>query len=279
MTTDPSRDPKRLGRATLHALVDKLCDLSDLTDPDRCADPENVGKGKVLGKDKLARWALVLTRVLVTSTSKWAFDHIAGRELSVEKLSPNSHDHEILGARYRGGDDPELDRRIFCVILDHLRAFFPISLCGVAAHALRALSAGEVQPFAKASTTGWHHKPYSLAKARLMAVQYVYFLVEQRFKRYGAEETVAQACGVSVSTLRSWERRDLPKILGRAEITDAIDWARRAGAMQLLFERERRHFREGDAPDLVAYLALDGLMTRTLAGIGREIQGLLREQG
>ena len=44
------------------------------------------------------------------------------------------------------------------------------------------------------------------------ALAHVYYLQAAGWRRKNAEEKVADAYGVTVSNLRMWERRDLPKI-------------------------------------------------------------------
>lgn len=104
--------------------------------------------------------------------------------------------------------------------------------------ALDALNLGEVRPLLAPEGTGMHGRPYTLAMHRWRAVTRVHYLVGTGFKRSIAEEQVAAAFGVSPHTLRSWETRSLPEVLGADQLKKDVALARRAGELARLLERD-----------------------------------------
>jgi hypothetical protein len=274
-----SRSP--IDRAEIHAIVDKLCDLRDLTSPEDCSDPDELRQGDLRGKDELATWAVFLANQIAVELAGWAINHVIGREVGNEDLSPNSHQHEKLAAFYMAGKEARLDRAVFIALIERQSQTIPVDLWCTVRDALQALSLGEIQPFARAEVTGRHHRPFSLAKARLRAVEYMHFLIGQGRKRLVAEEIVAKAYGVSVHTLTSWETRYLPETLGRKELARTVDGGRRAGEVHRILEADPDYanHRKGrtETLDGTGWSVRRILLGKSLAEIGRDYQNLLRD--
>lgn len=271
-----------IDRAEIHAMVDRLVDLRDVTLPENCPDPDAVQRADLKGKDQLALWAAYLANHIALQLVGWAINHMIGRELAEdEHLSGNSHEHEKVGAAYTAGENPKLDRAVFVALLECQTGTIPVDLWCVARDAVQALSLGEIQPFARAEVTGRHHRPFSLAKARLEAIRYVHFLIGQGRKRFIADEMVAIACGASVNTLKSWEARYLPETLGRKELARAIDGARRAGEVHRILEADPDYasYEKGrtETLDGTGFTVRERLLTKSLASIGRDCRRLLRD--
>ena len=95
--------------------------------------------------------------------------------------------------------------------------------------ALAALDFGEVCPIVEPQNKGLHGNSFTLAQYKLVAIEYVGFLVGQGIKKTAAERRVAKLFGVSPHTLRSWSSRDLLKIFKQESISKVIKKARVAG--------------------------------------------------
>jgi hypothetical protein len=136
-------------------------------------------------------------------------------------------------------DDPQLARAAFRAILRHLP--LPLSLQIGVEDAFRALEAGEVMPLLAPRKIGLHGKPHTLAKLRMRAVEHANF---QHGKGVGlmlAESRISRLFGVEQPTLKSWEVRDLPRVLGAQHVRDAIERARAAGKLIEEVRHDRAH--------------------------------------
>jgi DNA-binding transcriptional regulator YiaG len=230
----PAADPFRVA-----ALIEHLQKLERKTRPDG-------GAASAEGKDLAAFDALETAGRLVRALAGWALDHQAGLALKKLKFLPlqpsgtrnhpeyrasranvDDHAHEkeggTLGLDARDVLDPIVARKLLFNLLYANPAGFHAALREMAMEALEALDYGEIQPMLARETDG-RKRSLTVHKLELQAIAFVEYRRERGGNKSKAQKQVANALGVSVETLKSWEHR-LRKDFGDLEIERTISFA------------------------------------------------------
>ena len=225
-------------------LIDRLRDLERKTDP-------SLGEQSAKGKSLAALEALKVSSDLINALAGWALDHQAGLALKGPKLvqprraktpghrgssndrpTDDDHQHEWHGRSWigrHGGptDDPIVAKRWLINLLRGLTSMHNLELMLTAVLALDASEYGEIHPILGATKRG-RKVNWSILQLQLRAIAFVRYREANGVKKYKALEEVAKAFGVSVDTLRTWERR-LRNEISQAEIAHQLAIAEEAG--------------------------------------------------
>ena len=217
-------------------LTNKLRDLERRTDP-------KDGARSAEGKDFAAANALLIAGDLVNALAGWALDHQAGLALKDLKFVPLStakqpehpdnsnvrptdddHRYEWYGRNWVGRDggpiDPIVARKWLKNLLRALPGIFNPELQRIVLWALDACDYGEIQPMLRATKSG-RKVNWTILRLQLRAITLVKQRETRGMKKFKALQEVAGAFGVSVHTIRTWERR-LRTEFGHSEVANAL---------------------------------------------------------
>jgi hypothetical protein len=227
--------PERIDRTAIDSALGEL---------ERLAGYETHNPNSSLEKDAYARHVLRLAGKLVGPLLRWAINHETGQVLAdvrparlpmphklsdakymqrikQRNLAANSHDNELRGARY-GGGDPVLDRRIAARVLGLISSgmgFHP----GVAlAAALEALDQGETVPLLALTKKGRHFRPATLDNLRLHALMHIEFRHGCGMLKRDAVKVVAEKFGKTVDAIHQWAKR-LPKEMDPEYVSGTLE--------------------------------------------------------
>ncbi|MBO9186241.1 hypothetical protein ACQZ4Y_13385 [Rhizobium sp. L80/93] len=232
MSSDNSNDPyltkKRnyrheVGEISEHAqnMIGQLVKLRDLTNPDSDAN--------AAGKDNFAFYALYKLGGVIKELASWAIDHQLGLAIHRKQFLPrgnptsrslpayqeakrevDDHRHEIAAVEYHRHErtvSVEDKRRAMANILSVMNNSFPGDIAEELADALRALEYGEVMPILEPKRSG-RKVSFTEQREQLRAVTFARFRRKTGLMSAGdAWNEVAKAFGVSLETLRTWEKR------------------------------------------------------------------------
>ena len=212
------RRPPDVGR--LHRILSDLIAIYEESKPD-------VPSGKLHNKPKLAIQSIGLASHLMFELSGWAYLHLIGTSFDTKadtefERDETSHCWEALGhalLKSTSGfeQDPEAHRKALAMVLysmalgkgDGTSLLTELLLSHYAD--LLTLNEGEVPESLKPSYTGLHgglaRKPATVRRLRVFAVGYSYFLEGQGETKGKARSLICDAFGISVETIRSWEKR------------------------------------------------------------------------
>jgi hypothetical protein len=138
----------------------------------------------------------------------------------------NSHRHETAG---QSTDLPiSVQRKALSNLFNAMAIGFHKSLLAPIAEALEALEYGETLPIFE-PVKGGRKKQFRELKLQLRALCFIeYKQVLGTLKKYHLQANVEEAFGVSVSTVRGWERQ-LPTQLDPFHVENALSRAKRCG--------------------------------------------------
>jgi hypothetical protein len=221
-------------RSEIGGMVERLCELHDLTDP---------RKGQLSEKDKhdhaqraVAIWWYIYSRLML-----WVQSHFVGYEMArinpklqnalarvrQGDLNENAHVLELIGSTYAINSayhrtsteeaDAELEKMDLDLTDEALRRVIVRLLLSTSAdssvwrfplsHALRALNSGEQVEFVLPAKTRRRGHPFALDQARAEAISHVHYLIGKGLKKNVALSRVANKIAVSPETLRDWEKQ------------------------------------------------------------------------
>ena len=242
---DPSRDwsADRL-RSYVLELIDHILILASETDPRNGPESES-------GKDFKVWKALVRMSEISETIAGWAIHHQAGLAINgLKRINPaaspemaenpqyvdnlsklNSHENEIAG---RACDENELSsdvaRRILANCLSANPAGISKTLSDKLVSALRALEFGETLELFKADDP-YRKVRWEELQHQLRAVLLIEYRCKRGFKKYKAQDDVAEMYGVSKDAIRRWEGA-VRKELGNLAVASALDGARNAALLE-----------------------------------------------
>jgi DNA-binding transcriptional regulator YiaG len=220
-------------------LIDQLRDL------ERKTDPKN-GVKSAKGKNLAARDALKIAGDLVNALAGWALDHQAGLALKDLKSVPLStaeppehpdhsnalpsdddHRHEWYGRNWVGrlgsgfDIDPIVGRKWLINLVCANPGIFNLELMLMTMSALEACDYGEIHPMLKATKKG-RKVNWTILRLQMRAITLVKKRETHGMKKFKALQEVADAFGVSVDTVRTWERR-LRSEFGNSEVPNVLE--------------------------------------------------------
>lgn len=242
--------------AHIHSLIDKLLELEHKTAPASGAE-------ETKDKDFAAFKALQIAGGLVDALAGWAIDHQIGLALSGLKFVPrqpsgtrnhpkylrnkataDSHEHEAQGSDYFDPhtpteQNPQAERQMLANLLERNPGGFPLELVGRAVEALKALEFGETQDVLRPEKTNRDRNAYTRWRLELRALAHVEYLHARGIKKLKAFETVGEAYGRDVETVRKWGYR-LRKDIGNLEVSRALSFARNSAGSAEAAKRQAR---------------------------------------
>ena len=221
-------------------LIDRLHDLERKTDP-------KLGAQSAKGKNSAAIEALRIASDLVNALAGWALDYQAGLALKDQnvQLSTAEHrdssnvramddDHQLewygrnwIGRLGGGPIDPIVARKWLMNLVQGLFSIFNLELMLMTLSALEACDYGEIQPILGATKKG-RKVNWTILQLQLKAIEFVKYREARGIKKFKALEEVAEAFGVSVDTLRTWEAR-LRSEFGQPKVAQGLAWAEKLG--------------------------------------------------
>ena len=213
--------------------------IDRLIEHERKTDPKN-GTQSAKGKDLAAFSALKIAGQLVSALAGWALDHQAGLALEGLEFVPlgtvktsqrpdyltsrsmvDDHRHERNGFDMGDSPDPIVARRWLVNLLRANPGGFDLRL---QQFAISDLKAGDWQ-----ATEQDRKVTPTILNMWLRAISFVEYRKARGFKKYKAQQEVAEALGVSDSTLRTWEVQ-LRKELGQLAVSRALSFAENYGS-------------------------------------------------
>jgi hypothetical protein len=194
-------------------------------------------------KDALASKALKIASKLVVYVSGWAMDHKVG--LAIEGLgnipdlatqtrtpaynelreSVNSHRHEAAGKSTNLTSGAQ--RKALSNLFNAMARGLDGSLWDSLAEALEALEYGDTLPIFEPVKSG-RKKQFRELKLQLLALCFIEYKQVLGGLKYRLQSDVEEAFGVSVSTVRGWERQ-LPTQLDPFYVANSLLRAKRCG--------------------------------------------------
>jgi hypothetical protein len=246
---EDARSP--IDREQLHRELDELLDLREATAPENCGDPGAVTFRSVCGKSSAADAAVAIANQLLLEAAGWAINDRIGRTiLQARGADPgdDTHQNEYRGQAefavdgiwvQRDKSTAAVDRAVLRSLLSWTYSkALPLSLADALTDALRALEFGVVPPLVTPNRPRMR-AAYALAPYRLGVLEYSHYLGGQGLRREAVHEELARSIWViAPETLRSWERRDLPKVYSKEEIKTALDTAKAAGKIARILRRD-----------------------------------------
>jgi hypothetical protein len=194
-------------------------------------------------KDASANKALRIAAELGAYVSGWALDHKIGLaieglgnipDLAIQTRTPaynklrksvNSHRHETAG---QSTDLPTgVQRKALSNLFNTMASGFHTSLCDPLAEALEALEYGETLPIFEPVKSG-RKKQFRELKLQLRALCFIEYKQVLGNPKNQLQADVEKAFGVSVPTVRGWERQ-LPTQLDPFHVANALSRAKRCG--------------------------------------------------
>jgi hypothetical protein len=216
--------------------------INQLLALERRTNPKD-GARSAKWKDFSAANALLIASNLVNALAGWALDHQAGLALKDLKFVPLStakppehsdnsnvrptdddHRYEWYGRNWVGRDggpiDPIVARKWLKNLVGALPGIFNPELQRIVLWALDACDYGEIQPMLRATKTG-RKVNWTILRLQMRAITLVKQRETRGMKKFKALQEVAGAFGVSVDTIRTWERR-LRTEFGHSEFAYAL---------------------------------------------------------
>jgi hypothetical protein len=194
-------------------------------------------------KDASANKALRIVSDLSAYISGWAIDHkiglaIAGfgniPDLATQTRTPaynelresvNSHRHEAAGQSRDLASG--VQRKALSNLFNAMAASPRGSLCDALAEALQALEYGETLPIFE-PVKGGRKRQFRELRLQLWALCFIEYQQVLGGLKYELQSEVEEAFGVSLSTVRGWDRQ-LRKQLDPFYVANALSRARRCG--------------------------------------------------
>ncbi|MGF1594621.1 MAG: hypothetical protein ACFCUW_15170 [Kiloniellaceae bacterium] len=205
--------------------------------------------------------AITIWRLVTEDTMGWAaqmlLDRLGASEEGTEQV-------ELLWMVEAAHHAPPTHRTGFSFVAPVV----PVRLAEQLKAGLRALRQGEVRPIFEPVPTKRDGGAWSHDQARLRAIQHVAYLHRgERGRKRAAREEVAVALQVVPGeTLRNWECRELPRLLGEDAVGRAVSAAEGAGRIHRQIE-ENPHYgcNDGVVFDAVELALYDDLQRESLA--------------
>jgi hypothetical protein len=223
-------------------LIHRLHALERKTDPGK-------GPRSARAKSEAALDALEIAGTLVNALAGWALDHQAGLALkdlefvqlrvpgTAERLNyrnsrstDDDHRHEWIGRNWVGREtdpiepfepiEPIVARKWLMNLVSANPGIFNLQLTWMTLWALKACDYGEILPMLSATKKG-RKVNWTILQLQLRAVEAVKSREARGVKKFKAQQEVAEAFGVSVDTVRSWEMR-LRDELGQIEVASRL---------------------------------------------------------
>jgi len=289
MSDEKPKEPDNYPRRKLNRVADKKYVellISQLAKLERQTDPAG-GPDTAHQKDLAAFQALEFAGKLVDALAGWAIDHQIGlsiKGLQFVPLQPSGtqkhpeylnsrlivddHAHERAGALASTADlTPEVMRKIWINLLNANPCGLGYDLRATLWYALRALDYGEVHPILQAARTNGKRDLTEMA-LQLRALVFVEYRRARGKKKKNALDEVANALGVDVDTIRSWEPR-LRHKFGNLEVDRGFSFARNAASNENHAERREATDRIGDWEARYGYGALQQLAETYKAALKR----------
>jgi DNA-binding transcriptional regulator YiaG len=240
-------------------LIDRLHTLERKTDPEK-------GPRSARGKSAAALDALEIAGALVNALAGWALDHQAGLALkdlefvqlrmteTAERVNyrnsrstDDDHRHEWIGRNWVGREtdpiepfepiEPIVARNWLMNLVSANPGIFNLQLTWMTLWALKACDYGEILPMLSATKKG-RKVNWTILQLQLRAVEAVKFREARGIKKFKAQQEVAEAFGVSVDTVRSWEMR-LRDELGQFKVASRLAVVAKIGKNETDAEQHR----------------------------------------
>lgn len=220
------------------SIPDLLAALAELEATTRPQDGEETARGK----DRKSGQALRLANELVRAVAGWAIDHQTGLALhgqastievlpelgrhpllSIALANVDNHRHEEAGVENDSVKlrDPVVARQALQNLLQANPGAFPVIITFQIIRAIEALDYNEVDPILQPRKERRKISRSEL-NMQLCALRWVAHYNGRGFKKKDSLERVADAFGVSIATLRSWERR-VPDELGKLRVDSLLE--------------------------------------------------------
>jgi hypothetical protein len=230
-------------------LIGRIEELGRRTNPAGGADTAQL-------KDFLAFQALEAAGRLVDALAGWAIDHQIGLALKglqfvprqpsgtrehpeylSSKLIVDDHAHERAGGLASTADlTPEVMRKIWINLVNANPWGVGYYIQATLWHALKALDYGEVHPIFQPARTK-RKRDLTEMVLQLRALSFVEYRRARGKKKKNALDEVANALGVDLDTIRSWELR-LRRVFGNLEVDRGFSIAKNAASNENHAERQ-----------------------------------------
>lgn len=207
----PILDKKKIQEC--HDIVDELVRLHKETNP---------AKASTKYKNEKAYQALNHIGMLAAILTEWAEAHIIGaynklaksKDKWIDDDTTNSHENELMWYKEKPPTDFfENEEHLMCyrtaiasIIYNTFRLSGATGWRAGIAHSLRALNDGQVDYFLRPTNTKLQGDGYDLSNLKWAAVEHVYKLVGEGWKKTAAQQRIAEYCGTTFESIKKWEK-------------------------------------------------------------------------
>ena len=249
MKNSPSRpilDKEQIQRC--HEIIDDLVRLHRETDPVH---------GSERHKNEKAYQALNQLGMLATILMEWAESHIMGYYYNIAKSKDqwldeeqiDSHTNELLGYSHPHELIFTDDNHLMCnraaistLIYNTWRSSGVTSWRAYLSKSLQALNEGQIEWLLTPTNTNLQGNAYDLSALKWAAVNHVYKLVGDGWKKTAAQQKVAECCSTTFESIKKWEKQAIKE---RDRNKEALRGMQR-GAAAIHIARKAKEHNDGE---------------------------------